>query len=486
MDGLAVLGWGLNAFGWFFIAYSVLINTSFLALTLLAVADFWAYLRRVDFAAYDETFSEPVTPGISILMPAYNESAGIVESVQAMTALRYPDFEVVVIDDGSKDDTSEQLVAAFDMVEVPIVVPTDIATKGHVTATYLSRRGANNVLLVRKTNGGKADALNVGINAARKQLVCMVDADSLLDPDALLHVSRPFADDPDRVLASGGVVRVANGSQISRGRVTRVRMPNRWLPRIQVVEYLRAFLVGRTGWSRLGGLLIISGAFGVFRKDVLLELGGLATDCIGEDAELVVRLHRWIGDHDVDGRVVFVAEPVAWTEAPEDRAVLRKQRRRWHRGLTEILSKHKGMVFRPRYGTVGMVSMPWFVAFELLAPFVEVFGVAFLAVALVLMSADTLGLTHLQLVNQDVVWVLLATSLLYAVVLTLSALVIEELSFRRYRGLRDLAIAVWASLEENIGYRQVNAWWRMGGSLEAWRGTKHDWGDMQRRGLGKT
>jgi len=265
-----------------------------------------------------------------------------------------------------------------------------------------------------------------------------------------------------------------------------VRMPNRWLPRIQVVEYLRAFLVGRTGWSRLGGLLIISGAFGVFRKDVLLELGGLATDCIGEDAELVVRLHRWIGDHHVDGRVVFVAEPVAWTEAPEDRAVLRKQRRRWHRGLTEILSKHKGMVFRPRYGTVGMVSMPWFVAFELLAPFVEVFGVAFLAVALVLMSADALGLTHLQLVNQDVVWVLLATSLLYAVVLTLSALVIEELSFRRYRGLRDLAIAVWASLEENIGYRQVNAWWRMGGSLEAWRGTKHDWGDMRRRGLGKT
>ena len=162
MDGLAVLSWGLNACGWFFIAYSVLINTSFLVLTLLAVADFWAYLRRVDFAAYDETFSEPLTPGISILMPAYNESAGIVESVQAMTALRYPDFEVVVIDDGSKDDTSEQLIAAFDMVEVPIVVPTDIATKGHVTATYLSRRGANNVLLVRKTNGGKADALNVG------------------------------------------------------------------------------------------------------------------------------------------------------------------------------------------------------------------------------------------------------------------------------------------------------------------------------------
>jgi cellulose synthase/poly-beta-1,6-N-acetylglucosamine synthase-like glycosyltransferase len=184
--------------------------------------------------------------------------------------------------------------------------------------------------------------------------------------------------------------------------------------------------------------------------------------------------------------VVFVAEPVAWTEAPEDRAVLRKQRRRWHRGLTEVLTKHRTMLFRPRYGRVGMVSMPWFVAFELLAPFVEVFGVLFLGVALILLGLDGSGMTHLQLVNQDVIWLLLGTSLLYAVVLTLTALAIEELSFRRYRGLRDILIAIWAAFEENLGYRQLNAWWRVGGALEAWRRTKHDWGDMQRRGLGKT
>jgi cellulose synthase/poly-beta-1,6-N-acetylglucosamine synthase-like glycosyltransferase len=484
------MGWAealtsvMQDLGWFFIAYSLLINTSFLALTALAVADFGGYMRRLDFAGYDESFSEPMHKGVSILMPAFNESAGIVESVRAMTSLRYPDFEVVVVDDGSTDDTVEKLVAAFDMVAVPVVVPDQIPTRGKVAATYLSRRGSHNVLLVCKENGGKADALNVGINAARRPLVCMVDADSLLEPDALLHVARPFADDPDRVIASGGVVRVANGSTVRSGRVARVRMPRRRLPRIQVVEYLRAFMIGRTGWSRIGGLLIISGAFGVFRRDVLLEVGGLATDCIGEDAELVVRLHRWVGDARRDGRIVFVAEPVAWTEAPETRAVLRKQRRRWHRGLTEILSKHRAMLFRPRYGLVGMLTMPWFVVFELFAPFLEVFGVIYFAVVLVLYGAETIGWSHADLVDANVVWLLLLTSLAYAAVLTLAALLVEEYSFRRYEGLRDLAISIWAAIEENFGYRQVSAWWRVGGSIEAWRRTDHVWGDMQRRGLG--
>lgn len=469
--------------GWCLIAYSVLVNSSFLVLTLLAVFDFRSYLRRRGFAAYDETFAEPLAPGISILMPAYNEAAGIVEAVRAMSAMRYPDFEVVVVDDGSTDETVAVMVEAFDMVRAPIVVPGQIPTNGRVLDTYLSRRGSHNVLLVCKDNGGKADALNVGINAARKTLVCMVDADSILDPDALLHVSRPFADDPQRVYASGGVVRVANGSTIRRGRVVDVQMPRTWLPRVQVVEYLRAFMIGRSGWSRLGGLLIISGAFGLFRRDVVVELGGLSTECIGEDAELVVRLHRWLGDNRVDGRVVFVSEPVAWTEAPETTAVLRRQRRRWHRGLTEILTLHKGMLFRRRYGVVGMVSMPWFVAFELLAPFVEVFGLIYLAAMLGLVGLEEAGLYAGDLVNRDVVWILLSVSVLYAIVLSLTALLVEQLSFRRYGGMRNLWISIWAAVEENLGYRQLNAWWRIGGSLEAWRRSPAEWGDMQRRGF---
>ncbi|MBB6629197.1 glycosyltransferase [Nocardioides sp. KIGAM211] len=474
------------ALGIAFAIYSVLINSSFLILTGLALSDLLAYRRRVDFAGYDEWFLDPHTRGVSVLMPAYNESATIVQSVQAMTSLRYPDFEVVVIDDGSKDDTVAKMVAEFDMVEVPLVPGGRIATKGEVLSTWVSRRGSHNLALVAKGNGGKADALNAGINYSRKELVCMVDADSLLDPQALLDVARPFADDPGRVVASGGVVRVANGSRVQRGRVTDLRMPGGWLARIQVAEYLRAFLIGRAGWSRLGGLLIISGAFGLFRKDVLLEVDGLATDCIGEDAELVVRIHRMLGDEGRDADVVFVPEPVAWTEVPEDRAVLRKQRRRWHRGLTEIFVRHHRMLMRPRYGVIGMVTMPWFLFFELLAPIVEVFGLAYFVFLMVGLGLEHLFFPSWDVVNVPIVVLLLSASILFACFVTLVSLLAEEVSFRRYRGLPDLFRAMGAAVEENFGYRQINAWWRLGGIVEVLRRSRHDWGDMQRKGFGGT
>lgn len=466
-----------------FAVYSFLINTSFLVLTGLALVDLVSYRRRLDFAAYDQSFLDPNARGVSVLMPAFNESASIVSSVQAMTSLRYPDFEVVVIDDGSSDDTAAKMIAEFDMAEVPLVPGGAIPTKGEVLSTWVSRRGSHNLALVTKRNGGKADALNAGINHARKELVCMVDADSLLDPEALLNVARPFADDPGRVVAAGGVVRVANGSRVDHGRVSNPRMPRRWLPRIQVVEYLRAFLIGRAGWSRLGGLLIISGAFGIFRKDILFEVGGLSTDCIGEDAELVVRIHRLLGDQKRLGEVVFVPEPVAWTEVPEDRAVLRKQRRRWHRGLTEIFVRHRGMLFRRRYGVIGQVTMPWFLCFELLAPVFEVFGFLYFGFAVGALVLERLLGSNWNLVDLDVVLILLTASVLFAVFVTLVALLAEEVSFRRYRGLPDLFRAMWAAVEENFGYRQLNAFWRLGGIIEVVRNTRHDWGDMQRKGF---
>jgi cellulose synthase/poly-beta-1,6-N-acetylglucosamine synthase-like glycosyltransferase len=341
-----------------------------------------------------------------------------------------------------------------------------------VLSVHVARANPETLTVVRKTNGGKADALNVGINLARHPLVCMVDADSVLDPDALLSVAKPFGDDPLRVAACGGVVRIANGCKVIGGRVVDVRMPRQWLVRVQVVEYLRAFLMGRTGWSRLGGLVVISGAFGVFRRDLVVKIGGMAHDTIGEDAELVVRLHHYLRQRREDSRVIFVAEPVSWSEAPSSLRVLGRQRRRWHRGIAEILSKHRGMIANPRYGRIGLLALPYYVVFELLAPFIEL-------AALVLVP---LGLWA-GAVNVDFAWRFALVAYGYGLLVSLISLFIEEVSFHRYPRWSDLLRGVVAAVLENVGYRQVLAFWQVAGAVGAWRGRQAVWGSMQRKGF---
>jgi cellulose synthase/poly-beta-1,6-N-acetylglucosamine synthase-like glycosyltransferase len=303
----------------------------------------------------------------------------------------------------------------------------------------------------------------------------MVDADSILDPQALLSVAKPFADDPLRVVASGGMVRVANGCTVIAGRIAEVRMPRRWLPRIQVVEYLRTFMLGRTGWSRLGGLLVISGAFGMFRRDVIVASGGLDHECIGEDAELVVRLHRLMKARKRDYRIVFVAEPVSWTEVPSTFADLGKQRRRWHRGITEIVIRHRRMLFNPRYGRIGLVVLPYYLLFEVLAPVIELAGLVFIPLGLLVGAVN---------VKFMLLFILVAYG--YSVLLNLIALLVEEYTFHRYGRWRDLAVSVAASLLDNVGYRQITAVWRLQGAWDAVRRRKLVWGEITRQGFGST
>lgn len=453
-------------------AYFIALNSSYLVLIVLAGFEFGRHLRRSSFAGADDMFRSPLTLPVTVIVPAHNEGPGIVPSVQAMTSLRYPRYEVVVVDDGSSDDTFEQLREHFDLVEVPRVVPGEVPYTSQVLSVHVARANPETLTVVRKTNGGKSDALNVGINLARHPLVCMVDADSVLDPDALLSVAKPFGDDPLRVAACGGVVRIANGCKVVGGRVVDVRMPRRWLVRVQVVEYLRAFLMGRTGWSRLGGLVVISGAFGVFRRDLVVKIGGMAHDTVGEDAELVVRLHHYLRERGEDYRVIFAAEPVSWSEAPSSLRVLGRQRRRWHRGIAEILSKHRRMVLNPRYGRIGLLALPYYVAFELLAPFIEL-------AALVLVP---LGLWA-DAINLDFAWRFALVAYGYGLLVTLVSLFIEEISFHRYPRWTDLLRGVVAAIIENFGYRQILAVWQVAGAAHAWRGRPAVWGVMQRQGF---
>ncbi len=463
----------LRVTDWGIFAYFVALNTSYLVLICLAGLEFARHLRRIPFAGADDMFRSPLTLPVSVIVPAHNEGPGIVAAVQAMTALRYPRYEVVVVDDGSTDDTFERLRRQFDLVEVPRVVPGEVPYRSQVLSVHVSRANPETLTVVRKTNGGKADALNVGINLSRHPLICMVDADSVLDPDALLSVAKPFGDDQLRVEACGGVVLIANGFKVVGGRVVDVRMPRQWLVRVQVVEYLRAFLMGRTGWSRLGGLVVISGAFGVFRRDLVVKVGGMAHDTIGEDAELVVRLHHYLRQRREDYRVIFVAEPVSWSEAPSRLRVLGRQRRRWHRGIAEILGKHRGMIGNPRYGRIGLVALPYYVAFELLAPFVELAALVLLPLGLWAGAVDVAFAWRFALVAYG-----------YGLLVSLVSLFIEEVSFHRYPRWSDLLRGVVAAVVENIGYRQVLAFWQVAGAVGAWRGRKAVWGTMQREGFG--
>ena len=359
--------------------YFLVVNTSLLVLIGLAAWEFIHQNRRKGYAGREEIVASQLVQGVSVVVPAYNEEAVIVTSVQAMLSMRYPRHEVIVVDDGSTDATFERLRAAFDLVPVRREVPADLPTRATLVDVQVPRDGRTRLVVVRKENSGRSDAINVGINAAVEPLVLFVDADSILDPDALIGVTKPFADDPTRVVATGGVIRAANGCKVVDGRIVEVNLAHAWIVRIQVVEYLRAFLLGRTGWSRFGALILISGAFGMFRRDVLVEVGGLDPDSIGEDFELVMRLHRHMIDNRRDYRVQFVAEPVSWTEVPVTAKVLRSQRKRWHRGLWETLWKYRGMLFNPRYGRVGLVAIPHYWAFELIAPLLELVGLVLVA-----------------------------------------------------------------------------------------------------------
>ena len=460
--------WALAAFT---LAYFTVLNVLYLFFTSIAWTEITRHLRARRAFAGEEAFSSPLTPGMSVLLPAYNEEAGIVESVRSLLALRYPRHEIVVVNDGSTDATLERLQESFDLVPVRKVVRDGIPTK-RVRATWVSRLNPN-LSVIDKENGGKADALNCGVNAAVHPYVCAIDADAIIEPEALLQVAAPIFDDPDRVAATGGIVRIANGCTIDHGRVTHVSLPRSRVATLQVVEYFRAFLVGRVGWSRLNALLIISGAFGVFRRSLVEAVGGYWTDTVGEDVELVVRLHRYLRERDEPYTIAFVPDPVCWTEAPEDLRTLSRQRRRWHRGLAQTLWRHKKLVGNPHYGAFGLLAFPYFLVFELLGPVVEIVGPV----------ATVYWWWHGNLSTLFLVTFLIVAFLL-GILLSVAALALEEFSFRRHPRTREVFRLVAYSVVENLGYRQLNDLWRTLAFVDLAR-RKKGWGAQKRRGIGQ-
>ena len=460
----------LEWYGAFILVFFFAINTYYLVLT---VAGFWRTLqvfKEVRRPDQRRLLRSPLTPPISVLAPAFNEEANVVDNVRSLLMLDYPLFEVILINDGSRDRTLGRLVDAFDLRRsarsFDRVMPCQTIRGVYESPTY------SNLVVVDKENGGKADALNAGLNLSLYPLFCAIDADSILESEALLRLVRPFVDAPGVTIAAGGVVRVANGCEIHGGRVHQVRLPRRPLPLIQVVEYLRAFLFGRMGWSTGNSLLVISGAFGLFDKRAAVLAGGYATDSVGEDMELVVRMHRYRRERRHPYRIGFVPDPICWTEVPESFRVLRRQRTRWQRGLIDTLVRHRAMIGRPRYGTVGMISLPGFVMFEMLSPLIELSGYVLLPV-----------MWALGLLSPAGAWIFFVLAIMYMVLVSALAVLLEDIAFRRYPSVLDLGRLLIGAVLENFGFRQLTVWWRVRAFWEYLRGDM-SWGAMERKGMG--
>ena len=409
-------------------------------------------------------------PPIAVIAPAYNEELTVVESVRSLLALHYPSFEVLLVNDGSKDGTLARVIAEFGLKRVGRYID-DSVTHQPIRGFYASP-DLPRLLVIDKENGGKADALNAGINAARSPLFCAIDADSILETDALLRVVRPFIDYPDRTVAVGGTIRIANGCAIDTGRVTNVRLPRNFLALVQIMEYLRAFLMARLALGQMQALTVISGAFGLFSRQRVVEVGGYSHGTVGEDMELVIKLHRHMRDLKLPYGIDFIPEPVCWTECPEDVGVLARQRSRWQRGALECFVKHRDMTFNPRYGRIGFVGFGHIVLVDVLGPLIEVLG--YILVPLLW------GLSLLALP-----WLLafLAATFTFGIAISALTLILEEVQLRRFPRARELAILAFIAVIENFGYRQLSNFWRLKGWWQFVR-REQGWGAMTRKGFG--
>ncbi len=451
--------------------YATVIGFSYLVLAIVSFFYIRFYIRENRFVDYNTILSSPLAPPISLIIPMYNEAQTIIDSVRSLLSLRYNNYDIIVVNDGSKDHSLEKLIEYFHLVPATPEISYQITTKT-IRGIYQSQNKAfRRLIVVDKINGGKADALNAGINISQNKLIATLDADSILAPDALLKMVKPYLQSQRPVIATGGVVRIANSCTIEDGSLVKVHLPSSFLARFQALEYLRVFLLSRLAWSKLNGLLIISGAFGLFDRQVVIKAGGYSTETVGEDMELVVRMRRYMQDCKLKYKVCYIPDPLCWTESPSTLKILGRQRNRWARGTAETLYRHRGLFFNPRYGLMGMISYPYWFFFEFLAPFVEITGLLYFG-----WLAVTGRIEWLHFVS------LLSVVYTFAVLLSMLALMAEEFSYYKYAKKSDTLKLIATAFLEPVLYHPVLLLHALKGNIELLIG-KRSWGEMKRKGF---
>jgi cellulose synthase/poly-beta-1,6-N-acetylglucosamine synthase-like glycosyltransferase len=455
-----------HALFWYYLAS----NLGYLVMLIVAMKTSFAHQRRLESHRLKWIKETPLVPPITIIAPAHNEQGSIRVAVRNLLELDFPQLEVIVVNDGSEDRTFEEMGEEFRLRPVRAVYVPE-AKSAQVRGLYRSEVDARLLVIDKAAGGSKADAVNAGLNAATSPYVCVVDADSILERDALLRIMMPILNDPDRVVAVGGIIRVLNGSEIAGGQIRRVRLPRKSIEVIQVIEYLRAFLIGREAWGQGNMLMIISGAFGVFRTDLVRAVGGYRPQAIGEDFDLVARLHRYLRQRGMDYRIQFVPDPMCWTEVPSDLRSLGRQRARWQKGLLDVLWPNRDMLFKPRYGRIGFVALPYLWLFELVAPVIEIAGIA------TIVLAACLGALSREFFLQFLLF-----GYAFATMISIGSVLQEEITYKRYNDWQDVVRLVSYCFLEHFPYRQLHMVWRLQGLWQYLRGD-NVWRPLTRKGL---
>ncbi|MBN2635732.1 MAG: glycosyltransferase family 2 protein [Prolixibacteraceae bacterium] len=456
-----------------FTLYAISIFGFYFWLAIVSAKELIKNVREAKTTNYDALLSSPFTPKISLLAPAYNESLTIVDNIKALLGLYYQNFEIIVINDGSKDDSLKKTIEAFDLEKVPFAIDYKIKCQ-EIRGIYKSRiKGYSNLTVIDKENGGKADALNAGINIAKGDYFISIDVDSIIDPHALKKMIKPFFEETDKkVIAVGGVIQIANSCVIENGQLIEVNVPDKFLPRCQVIEYSRSFLMGRLAWSRLDGLLLISGALGLFDKEVVINCGGYYTKTVGEDMELVVRMRKYMADNNQKYKVVYISDPLCWTEAPSTLKVLGSQRNRWTRGTIDTIMLHRNIFLNPKYGFMGMVSHPFWVFFEWFAPIIEFSGIIYFITIAILGFA-----------NWSFFFVMLSFVYFFAITFSTYAILFDHLAYNRYKKKRMIIKLLVTAWLEPFFYHPLVVYWGLRGNFDYFIRRKKSWGKMTRAGF---
>ena len=446
---------------------------SYLALGFFSALALRKYLRKNSYINYNSLVFSPLSPRISIIAPAFNESKTIIDNVRTLLALYYNNYEVILVNDGSTDNTFEKVKEAYDLVRVNYYFDYRIPCE-RIKGVYKSKNPSyNRLTVIDKNNGGKADSLNAGINICQSSLFVSIDADSIIEPDSILKLVKPFLEEKNsKVIGSGGVIRIVNSCDVERGHIREIKIPQKFLPRLQVLEYTRAFLLGRMAWSHLDGLMLISGAMGIFDRETVIRAGGYSIKTVGEDMELVLRMRRYMAEQHKKYEVTYIPDPLCWTEVPSDLKSMRRQRTRWTRGLIESLYTHRKLFFNRKYGRLGMLGYPYWFFFEWMAPLIAFSGFIY-----------TIYLIIRHALNWPFYLLLFIFVYTFAISLSTWAVLFEEITFHKYKKKRDVLKLLSSAVLEPFFY-PVHTYFAVRGNLEAMRGKK-GWGKAERSGFEK-